>query len=163
MIFTESAPLGRFSHRVAMSVRVSVVVCHRVQFLLDPRGAGLHLAFQFSYVGSFACLLVRPSLRSNIGPYTFIKGQRDNTGTKGQYRNKGTTKGQQTDNKGPKEQRDKGTKEHRKKGTKEQRNNGTEEQRNTGTKEHGNTETKEHGNKGNTKTDETQKLTKHKN
>ena len=90
----------------------------------DPRGAGLHLAFQFLSATS-----VRPSLRSNFGPYTFIKGQRDNTGTKGQYRNKGTTKGQQRENKGPKEQRNKGTKEHRNKGTKEQRNNGTEEQR----------------------------------
>ena len=66
---------------------------------------------------------VRPSPRSNLDPYTFIKGQRENTGTKGQYRNKGTTKGQQRDNIGPKEQRNKGTQEHRNKGTKEQRNN----------------------------------------
>ena len=86
----------------------------------DPRGAGLEEAFQFS----FARPSVRPSLRSNFGPYTFIKRQRD----------KGTT----------------------------------QELGNTGTKEHRNTETWEHGNLGtrklgNTETDETQKLTKHKN
>ena len=85
------------------------------------------------FIRTFVRTFVRPSLRSNFGPYTFIKGQRDNTGTKGQYRNKGTTKGQQRDNIGPKEQRNKGTKEHRNKGTKEQRNNGTEEQRKKGT------------------------------
>ena len=42
------------------------------QFLPEPRGAGLHLAFQFSYVCSVARLVGR-SLRSNLGPYTFIK------------------------------------------------------------------------------------------
>ena len=127
------------------------------RYLPDPRRAGLEQAFQFSYVRtsvrSYVCTFVRPSLRSNFGPYTFIKGQRDNTGTKGQYRNKGTTKGQQRDNKGPKEQRNKGTKEQRNteqrnKVTKEQRNRGTKEKWNTGTKKHGNTGTKDHGNKG---------------
>ena len=33
MIFTASAPLGRFNHRVAMSVCVSVPVRHRAHFL----------------------------------------------------------------------------------------------------------------------------------
>ena len=41
LIFTESAPLGRFSHRVAMSVRLSVCLCHQVQFFL-----GLSLALR---------------------------------------------------------------------------------------------------------------------
>ena len=73
------------------------------KFFPDPREAGLHLAFQFSYIclfTLFVCLL-----RSNFGTYTFIKGQRDK-GSKGQ-RVKGT-KGQR--NKGTKGQRDKGTK-----------------------------------------------------
>ena len=50
---------------------------------------GLHLAFQFSYVRSFASFVCL--LRSNFGTYTFFKGQRDK-GSKGQ-RVKGT-KGQ---------------------------------------------------------------------
>ena len=57
-------------------------------------------------------------LRSNFGPYTFIKGQRD----------KGTTQEQR--NKWTNEQRNKGT---RNKGTKEQRNKGTKELGNIGT------------------------------
>ena len=42
-VFTNSAPLGRVGHRVAMSVCLSVCVClrHRVQFLL-----GLSLALR---------------------------------------------------------------------------------------------------------------------
>ena len=43
-IFTESVPLGRFSHRVAMSVCGSVDLCvvlrHRVQFFDRPGVAG---------------------------------------------------------------------------------------------------------------------------
>ena len=41
-IFTELAPLGRFSHRVAMSGCLSVCLRHRVQFFL-----GLSLALRF--------------------------------------------------------------------------------------------------------------------
>ena len=67
-------------------------------FLPDPTGAGLHLGFKFSYVHSvvrlfvrlFVCMFSR-LLKSKLGPYTLIKGQRDER-TKGQ-RDKGT-KGQ---------------------------------------------------------------------
>ena len=88
--------------------------------LLDPRGAVLHLAFQFSYIrteqateqatkqASLICLQ-----RSNFGPYTFIKGQR-HKGTTQEHRNKGTTH-EQRDNTGTKEQRETGTKEQRNK------------------------------------------------
>ena len=55
---------------------------------------------------------LHPSLRSNCGPYTFIKGHRDK-GTEGQ--------------------RDKGTKGLREKGTKGQRDKGTKKRDNTGT------------------------------
>ena len=92
--------------------------------LPDPRGAGLHLGFQFSYVRSLVCLFVCSFvrlLRSKCGPYTFIKGQRDK-GTKGQ-RDK-WTKGQM----------DKGTKGQRGKGTKGQTDKPTNRQRNKGTK-----------------------------
>ena len=64
-------------------------------------------------------------LRSNFGPYTFIKGQRDK-GIKGQM-DKGT-KGQR--DKGAKGQRDKGTKGNRVKGTREK---GTKGQWDNGT------------------------------
>ena len=91
-------------------------------YLPDPRGAGLHLAFQFSYVRSDTQSVGR-SLRSNFGPYTFIKGQRD----------KGTT--QELGNTGT---QDTVTQEHRNTGTQEHRNTGTQEHRNTGTSEPGN-------------------------
>ena len=110
-------------------------------FFAGPKGGrptpGFSIFIRTS-VRPYVRTYVRTSLRSNFGPYTFIKGQRDNTETKGQYRNKGTTKGQQRDNKGPKEQRNKGTKEQRNTGTKEQRNKGTTEQRIKGKREHGN-------------------------
>ena len=83
--------------------------------------------------------------RSNFGPYTFIKGQRDK-GTTQVHRNKGTTQ-EQRDSTGTKEQRNKGTKEQQNKGTKEQKNKGTKEQRNKGTKEQRNKGTKKQRNK----------------
>ena len=103
----------------------------------DPRGAGLYLAFLFSYVRSDVCLL-----RSNFGTYTFIKGQRDK-GTQGQ-RDKGT-KGQRDT--GTQGHRDKGTKKF---GTKELWNKGTLEQMDFGTKEFWNKGTLEHRNFGTT-------------
>ena len=49
-------------------------------FLPDPRGAGLHLAFQFSYVRTFVRTFVRSFvrsfvrlLRSKFSHYAFIK------------------------------------------------------------------------------------------
>ena len=36
LIFTEPAPLRQFSHKVAMSVYLCVVLCHRVQFFSRP-------------------------------------------------------------------------------------------------------------------------------
>ena len=75
-----------------------LIHCLSLYCRTQERGASLHLAFQFSYVRShvrspysfvclFVCSFVR-LLRSNCGPYKFIKEQRDK-GTKGQ-RDKGT-------------------------------------------------------------------------
>ena len=96
-----------------------------------------------TFIHSVVCLFIRsliPLLRSNwslhIGPYTFIKGQRDK-GRKGQ-RDKGT-----------KGQRDKWTKGPRDKGTKGQRDKGTKGQRDKGTKKLGNLGTGEIGKLGN--------------
>ena len=74
--------------------------------------------------GRLVCLL-----RSNIGPYTFIKGQRDR-GTEGQG-DKGAKGKREKGTKGSRGQRDKGTKGQRKKNDK-----GTKGQRDKGTKKH---------------------------
>ena len=105
----------------------------QMPFLPDPRGAGLHLAIQFSYVRTEQAsnrATKQPSKRVSFVSRDQIlvpkhslrdkgtKVQHRNIGTKGQHRNKGTTQ------------------EQRKTGTKEQRNNGTKqtkEQRNLGT------------------------------
>ena len=93
-------------------------------FLPGPRGAGLHLAYQFPNFWTFVSTFVRSFvglLRSKFGPYNFIMGQRDkrikrqkHKGTKGQREKE--TKGQR--DKGKKGQRDSGQRE---KGTKGQR------------------------------------------
>ena len=54
--------------------------------LPDPRRAGLHLAFQFSYVRSVGHSFVS---EIKFGPNTFIKGQRDK-GTTQELGNLGT-------------------------------------------------------------------------
>jgi hypothetical protein len=114
---------------------VNIPIVRKAWQTIIAGGAGLDQAFQFSYVHTYVCPSVRTYVSEiNFGPYTFVKGQRDNTGTKGQYRNKGTTKGQQRDNKGPKEQGNTGPKEHRNKGTKEQKNKRTKEDMNKETK-----------------------------
>ena len=83
---------------------------HSILLIAGPKRGRLTPGFSI-FVPTERLTLVRLQ-RSNSGPYTFIKGQRDN-GTTQEHRNKGTTQ----------EQRDNtGTKEHRNKGTKEPRN-----------------------------------------
>ena len=112
--------------------------------LPHPRGASLHLDFQFSYIRtdqpserlSERSRLVR-LFGSNFGPPTHslrdkgTEGQRDKE-TKGQHKNKGTTQ-EQRDNTGIKKQRNKGTKEQRNLGRWEIFNFGTLELWNFGT------------------------------
>ena len=77
-LFTESAPLGRFSHRVAMTICGYVVVCHRVHFLF--LGLSLDLRSHDPFQASHCTMRKKMNLFINIQGEPLIKNVFSGTG-----------------------------------------------------------------------------------